>query len=130
MKKGLFVLIEIDKEFKAKTKVLSVDDSDTEVKMNFFYNSLGCRLIDIVAYNEEIDLIVDDEGLLVSKNPLLEIANSFHKEPLMLAGNVLIGKKVFVAGEGYETVGFENPDEIFQYLEKYKFEFRVIGMTA
>lgn len=53
---------------------------------------IGCDIMDVVMVANDIDMFVDDEGLLVSGNQVNEIsfADNSLKENLYLAGNVLM----------------------------------------
>lgn len=53
----------------------SKEFTEAEVsKSDDFYKLLECDLFDVVRVSDEIDIFVDDEGLLKSGNPVSEVA--------------------------------------------------------
>ncbi len=131
MKKGkeLYLQIVLNKNMKPQAKIVSFNGGNMNDKLSFHYNAIDCRVIDIVRYNEDLDLIIDDEGLFVTGNPLFEIPSKLYVEKLQIAGSFLIGKRMWTK-DGYETVGFESEGEINQLLIEEGFEVGVVGVIG
>lgn len=129
MKQNFFLLVKVDDDLKVQMKVISFGNGSISEKLKFFYESLGCSSIDIVQFNQEMDLIVDDEGLLFPNKPVFEIPSDLYTESLKIAGDFLIGKRVLVPDEGYETVGFESLQEMEEHFKATNLQFRLIGVT-
>ena len=72
--------------------------------LNFFYNEIGCEMIDVVRF-DGFDIFVDDEGLLKKGNVVAEITWGEFKVPL--AGNLLITKG---ADDNGKTLWFDNDE--------------------
>jgi|SRR5699024_5191946 len=88
------------------------------------YNSIiGSRMIDIVSISDEIAVIVDDEGLLVSGNPVFNV--QFDQLEMQLAGTLLFASQKDT-GEGLELISIRNSD-FLELADKLK--LRIIGET-
>lgn len=82
-------------------------------KLTWFYNQINCDLVDFVSINNDVDIIVDDEGLLKSGNPVFEV--SFTKSrSFQLAGILLVGKKVYT-NDGIIVEGFDSIHELLNF---------------
>lgn len=84
-------------------------------ELEFFYEHLGCDLIDIVRADEYL-LIVDDEGLLVGDPQPNEAAS-------ILYGNPIFGSALIVK-EGYTEIGEAiceglTSDDIRKLIQKF-----------
>ncbi|MFZ7947242.1 MULTISPECIES: hypothetical protein [Bacillaceae] len=128
-KKEFFLLVDAEKDTEGKrfleinTKVVSFASGGIKEKLTFFCKSIDCSTIDILAYNPTIDLILDDEGLFVSGNPVFEFPNG-----LQVVGSFLVGRQVMTE-EGIETVGFPSREALLEQIQKDKFSYKVIGIT-
>src|SRR5690625_5674453 len=85
--KEFFVKVSTNGELSLKVDIVEKNIMDISSNLSFFYNSINCERIDIVSLTDKIDAVVDDEGLLVSDNPVFDI-NGVHQ----IAGEFLIGK--------------------------------------
>lgn len=113
-----------------QTQIVKCGENESiDEGLSFYYKQLGCNSIDIVEFNEELDLIVDDEGLLVSNNPVFEIPSKLYKDNLHIAGSFLIGKRLNIRGGGSETVGFSDINELTEAINQADFRLRVFGQT-
>ncbi|MBM7715330.1 hypothetical protein JOC94_002317 [Bacillus thermophilus] len=105
-KKEFYLLVEAVRGSEGKrflevnTKIVLFEGGGMEEKLSFFYNAIDCRTFDIIQYNPVLDLVVDDEGLFVSGNPVFEFKNG-----IQIVGSFLVGRQVMTK-EGLETVGF------------------------
>lgn len=128
-KNNFFLLIEAEKAVEGKrileinTKVVSFEGGGVKEKLSFFYDSIECRTFDIVQYNPVIDLVIDDEGLFVSGNPVFEFPNG-----LQVVGS-FIGRQVMTK-EGIETVGFLSEAALCEQIHKNGLAYKVIGVTS
>lgn len=91
-----------------------------------FGKLIGSSFIDVVEFNEEIDIVVDDEGLLVSDNPVLGIDTPYGE--VQLAGSLLFVKKVHSI-EGIELVGLD-AGELFNLLTQLEGKIKVLGVLG
>lgn len=119
--KEFFVKVSTNEELSLKVDIVEKNIMDISSNLSFFYNSINCERIDIVSLTDKIDAVVDDEGLLVSDNPVFDI-NGVHQ----IAGEFLIGK-VKVSEDATETVGFSSLEEVNQKLKDINVS--VIGIT-
>jgi hypothetical protein len=86
---------------------------------------IGSRLIDVVPFDEVYDIIVDDEGLLVSENPVFEIETE--NGDVQLAGKLLFMKRV-ETDDGLENVGMD-AGECLDLLLRLKDKVEIFGMV-
>ena len=104
-------------------KIVEVPKGDN---LEFLYEQIGCRMIDVVAF-DGFDVFCNDEGLLESGNVVAEYI--VDGEPIAtLAGNLVVTKGVDSEGA---TVWFEDEDyktmlPIIRKLES----FHLRGVTA
>lgn len=81
---------------------------EKESHLEDFYEIIGCDYIDIVPVNEEVAIVVDDEGLLKSQNLVFEIRDNKSGFQHQLAGRLVFVKngqedvRGFTAGEVFE----------------------------
>lgn len=106
---------------------IGVIDIDIEEKSNAkrFCEIIGADLIDVAEYDENIDIVVDDESLLVAGNPAYDIKTPYGN--IQLAGNLLFLKKEF-GEDGIDLVGMES-GEVFDLLVQLQGNIKIIGMT-
>lgn len=129
-KKEFYLLVEAvrgleDKRFlEVNTKIVLFEGGGMEEKLSFFYNYIDCRTFDIIQYNPVLDLVVDDEGLFVSGNPVFEFNNG-----IQIVGSFLVGRQVMTK-EGLETVGFPSEKTLYEQIQKEQLVFKVIGVTS
>lgn len=129
-KKEFYLLVEAvrgleDKRFlEVNTKIVLFEGGGMEEKLSFFYNYIDCRTFDIIQYNPVLDLVVDDEGLFVSGNPVFEFNNG-----IQIVGSFLVGRQVMTK-EGLETVGFPSEKALYEQIQKEQLVFKVIGVTS
>lgn len=114
-----FLKIGINQDSK-KIEPEIVEYNHTEDKLDFFYNRLSCQCIDVVDVGEEICLVCDDEGLLNTGNPVMEIHHDDFVENIKLAGHILMGKNA-VTKEGIEIVGFNTEGELLKATREFRF---------
>lgn len=107
---------------------LFADEQDLHKINQFFYNTLNIQFFDIVSYNDELDLIVDDEGRFVVDNPIFIMSPAMYKEPLIIYGDFLVGRKIQTE-EGFSVVGFESKDKLKEALAKAEFSVSIIGFN-
>lgn len=96
---------------------------DNEKKLNFFYEKMGVSLIDIIAYDDKVDFIVDDEGLFVEHNPVFAINSPLYSEPIHVVGEFMVGKKHRTDDGGVETIGFKDVSEMKELLKGIELRF-------
>ncbi|MFD1363164.1 hypothetical protein [Lentibacillus salinarum] len=122
VKKGVRIEFNLE-EMAFQEDVVNIQpDSDYKT----FCNLINAELMDVVEFNEEIDIVVDDEGLLVSDNPVLEVVTEYGAQ--QLAGTLLFLKKEFT-NDGINLVGLE-AGELFDLLLKLIGKIKIIGKTA
>src|SRR5690606_34797761 len=100
-----FLLVQIKGEgehIEFDSKVVSFEGNEQDEKLSFFRESIGCQWFDIVAYSEVLDLVVNDEGLMISGNPVFDFPND-----MKIAGSFLVGRQLMTE-EGVNTVGFDS----------------------
>tara|TARA_R110000772_G_scaffold5454_4_gene19482 strand:+ start:2306 stop:2698 length:393 start_codon:yes stop_codon:yes gene_type:complete len=109
MKKAIVVRWSVDEELRTISPTISVTNAPMkeEDNLDFFYKSIGCRMIDVVRF-DGFDAFCDDEGLLVSGNAVIEYSHADFAVPI--AGNLVFSNGVDSIGR---TVWFEenNPDD-------------------
>lgn len=85
------------------------------------YKEIGCNAIDMVSLEGDFTVIVDDEGLLVSDNPVFALDNN-----IRLAGTLLVGKTEYT-DDGVDITNC-NTNDAFDFFETFH-EFSLIGTT-
>ncbi len=95
-------------EMRVKRDVQIVDVPKDE-HLAFYYEQIGCDVIDIVVNENGRDLICDDEGLLKSNNVIAE-----YPDGQTLAGNLVMVKGV---GSEGETIFFDYEQDLDELLE-------------
>lgn len=126
---GYYLKISFDIEKRVvNSKVLFCENEGIRNKLNFFYDSLSCSLIDIVPYSDSIDLVVDDEGLYKSYNPVFQIPNELYVDDLNVVGSFIIGLKK-ENSDGTTTEGFNSEAELWEAIRDSNFKVKVIGVT-
>lgn len=106
-----FIKVELVEEEK-KIKVFSIKSpSNSDAMLDFFQEHVE-NIIDIVNmhvydYENDIAVVVDDEGLLKVGNIVYEI--KFKEQKIQLAGTLLIGKNE-MREDGLYTVGFTSEE--------------------
>jgi len=94
-------------------------------ELKFYQNSIDCRTIDIVNLSKDVCIIIDDEGLLKSGNPVFEVKTEMIDEPLQLAGTMLFaGQTETDEGAEIDTLSTGKCLELLNNLK-----IRVIGVT-
>ena len=107
MKRAVVFKTWVDKEakrVKRSVEVVMAPVKESE-QLDFFYEKIECKMIDAV-WAEEVQLIVDDEGLFKSKNPVFEYTFA-NGQKVQLAGNIVAYKEVDSKGA---TVWFDADD--------------------
>lgn len=94
-------------------------------KLDFYYDEIETDLIDIVGLEDNIDIIVDDEGLLKPGIPVFELFLG-NEGPAHLAGTILLGRRSETI-DGIDTIGFETQEQVRDVLDNIK--VRLIGFT-
>lgn len=105
--------------------IMSSKVNVNKMDLEDYYKELNCRTIDIVNLNEDIAIICDDEGLLVSDNPVFEIEDGQGNQR-QIAGVFIIAKDVMTE-DGPEAVGFEDISELEKLIGEFKIS--IIGIT-
>lgn len=109
-----------------ETTIVSLEEKkDVDNKLNFFYNNLDCQTIDVVPLNESLAIICDDEGLLISDNPVFVIIDK-NGNKREIAGKFMIAKNQ-LTDEGMDTVGFDSLNEIISAIESLN--IGLLGVT-
>lgn len=86
---------------------------------------LDCDLINVVKYNDEVDIIVDDTGLLKSGNPVLEVDTPYGTR--QLAGKLLFLKSE-MTDEGVINTGMDYEQALALIAELHD-RVSLIGVT-
>lgn len=121
---GMGILIDFNlEEMAISRKAVGSITEDSNYKD--FAKIVSSELIDVVEYNDEIDIVIDDEGLLKSGNPVLEITTPYGKYEL--AGKLLFLKKQ-LNGDGIKLIGLDT-GEAFKLLMELDGNIRPIGVT-
>lgn len=85
------------------------------------YKEIGCNTIDIVSLEGGFTVIVDDEGFLVSDNPVFALNNK-----IKLAGTLLVGKTEHTDdGRDITNCSVSDAYEFFKVFN----DFGVMGKT-
>lgn len=120
MKKA--VLIEFDLgEVRLKKNVVDYSGDVREM-----LNLLECDLINVVSYNDNIDIVVDDTGLFKSPNPVLEVETPYGTHHL--AGKLLFLKSKMTE-EGVINTGMEL-EEALNLIDELHGKVGIVGVTA
>lgn len=119
--KGLVISFDLEK-FKYHFRIVNINKGDG---FRQFAKLIDCNYIDAVEYDERYDIVVDDEGLLISNNPVLEIETPL--TTYQLAGKLLIVKKRRTA-RGIAWVGMSDK-EVENLIYNLKDKIRLIGVT-
>lgn len=90
-----------------------------------FRNLIDSDLIDVAEYNENVDIIVDDEGLMVSGNPVIEIQTKWGKR--QLAGKLLFLKRE-IEDDSVRNVGL-SVGEVFALSLELEKKISLFGIT-
>lgn len=126
MTKVKFLVIDFSHE-KRKAFSKIVEREGKESHLNDFYEIIGCDCIDIVPVNEEVAIVVDDEGFLKSDNLIFEVQDHKNRFQCHLAG-----KLIFAKNSQDDVTGFST-DEVFKLHLKIQIgqiSIRPIGITA
>lgn len=102
-----------------KTIVATKTFSYEEMPLEKMYELLGCSTVDVVSLDHNIDMWVDDEGLLKSGNMVMDYTIS-NDAPIKLSGNVLL----LASNDEGETIGLS--DEQLSWIQK-NLTYRAIG---
>lgn len=102
-------------------------EKDSRSNLKDYYRIIGCDSIDITNYSKDIAIVVDDEGLLKSANPVLEIAvdRNYYGNTIQLAGTLVFAKNHY-GEDGISLVGLTE-EEILLLLRSLK--MRAIGIS-
>ncbi|WP_404456958.1 DUF3846 domain-containing protein (plasmid) [Virgibacillus necropolis] len=106
-----------------ETEVIELEN-DLAYNLADYRKIIDCNMIDIVTLSEDVCIIIDDEGLLVSGNPVLEIKTE-HGHKLQLAGTLIFAGNE-QTDEGDELTSLET-GKCLELLSNLK--IRVIGVT-
>lgn len=88
----------------------SIENVNRNELLEEFYRIINCQTVDVVSYNKELSIVVDDEGLFNKNNIIHELLREeAHSHPLQLAGG-LIFVRDNVTDEGIEFIGLEVGD--------------------
>lgn len=117
----LSILISSDSStFQFKNNIIDINH-----ELDDYYRYINCSTIDIILFNDYA-LIIDDEGLLKSANPVIEIHHIYQsKESIELAGNVIVAR---VDEKNTEELRGLTKAEIIDFHSQYI--TRLIGMTT
>ncbi|MBA2176854.1 hypothetical protein H0266_18400 [Halobacillus locisalis] len=118
--KGLSIEFNLD-ESKFKESIV---DIPAEADYKTYNSIIGSQSIDIVEFNEQYDIVVDDEGLLVSRNPIIRVHTPYGT--VDLAGKLLFLRRVDT-DEGISSSGM-NPGEVLELLFKLDSNIELIGV--
>jgi hypothetical protein len=120
-KYGILVKFNPNKSTVSISSVVIDNNSNTSL----FGRIIDADLIDVAEWDENIDIVVNDEGLLVEGNLVYDI-----KTPngnIQLAGDLLFLKKEFQE-DGIKLVGMDS-GEALKMLIDLQGAIRVIGVT-
>lgn len=109
---------------KIQAEVLKIENSlpeDLDSQINQVLNSTGYEYYD---YNDEIAILVDDQGLFKSGNPVFEIVSEYG-DYSKLAGRLLFVRNV--ENENSVDIGSIKYEDIFKLRTKLKIQ--LVGMT-
>lgn len=109
---------------KIQAEVLKIENSlpeDLDSQINQVLNSIGYEYYD---YNDEIAILVDDQGLFKSGNPVFEIVSEYG-DYSKLAGRLLFVRNV--ENENSVDIGSIKYEDIFKLRTKLKIQ--LVGMT-
>lgn len=98
-----------------------LNEKDKNKGLEFYYENIGCDIIDIVRISRKTLIICDDEGLLKRGNPIFSILLP-NGEEFQIAGTFMIAKK-----DGAKTVGFNSLSDVSKHLSNIK--IGIIGIT-
>ncbi|MFD2658511.1 DUF3846 domain-containing protein [Gracilibacillus thailandensis] len=121
-KKGVLVKFYPNFEM-VRVGVVEVETEDDNLKK--YRELINADMIDIARFDDEFDIVVDDEGLLVEGNPVFDIQTQYGR--IQLAGNLLFLKKE-IDEDGVSLVGMET-EEAFELMTKLEGKMNVIGVT-
>lgn len=102
----------------------SVVDIPAEADYQTYNSIIGSQYIDIVRFNDKYDIVVGDEGLFVSRNPVIRVHTPY--EDVELSGNLLFLKRVDTE-EGVDSSGM-TPGEILELLLELNGNVEIIGV--
>lgn len=119
----MYLLTRMEDNFKIVTSIQN--NNEKKERLNFYYDSLNCRMIDIVNLTKDVVIICDDEGLLVPNNPIFSILTQEGRDQ-QIAGNFLLAKNK-MTDNGMDTVPFQSLGEIERLCKAFK--IKVIGVT-
>jgi hypothetical protein len=106
-----------------ETKIVEFEQNKSNLKD--YYRIIDCDCIDIVNYSPKIAIIVDDEGLLKSDNPVFELLVGNGKS-MQLAGKLVFTKN-HCSDDGIYQVGLSLGDLVKLMVN---LKIRLIGVTA
>lgn len=109
---------------KIQAEVLKIENSlpeDLDSQINQVLNSTGYEFYD---YNDEITILVDDQGFFKSGNPVFEIASEYGDHS-KLAGRLLFVRNI--ENENSVEIGSIKYEDIFNLRTNLKIQ--LVGMT-
>lgn len=109
---------------KIQAEVLKIEKSvpeDLDFQINKILNSKGFEFFD---YNDEITILVDDQGFFKSGNPVFEIVSEYG-DYSKLAGRLLFVRNV--ENENSVDIGSIKYEDIFKLRTNLKIQ--LVGMT-
>lgn len=117
----------VDFSFQTSGFDTAIVKCDSEDKLEFYYKMIKTDVIDVVSITDDIDIVVDDEGLLKSGSPVYEITRNDNLiPPMQLAGVLLFGKNK-VSEDGIEITGFDTKKDVVEFVNSIS--IKVVGKT-
>lgn len=114
MNKAILFETELNKELKRITRKVTVIDAPAKEKehLDFFYEKIGCKLIDTVSFDAG-QFRVDDDGYFKANNPVFEydLGNGYN---IPLVGNIVAYKEVDNLGR---TVWFNDATDMNKMMD-------------
>lgn len=105
-----------------------VKKDEKEKNLPFYYENIGCNLIEFVQIDREYSLVVDEEGLLKSGNPAWEITLKKSLKPVHVVGRFILVKDI-ETDDGMISVGFADENEAMQHYSKLIDSIQLIGFV-
>ena len=127
--KRYYIKVKLNEEEKVINVDYTVEKPSDMDSLDFFHEHVAHTIditnLNMLEYQHDIAFIVDDEGLLISKNPIyrLIIGDCVHH----IAGTFLIGRNM-VIDEEMHTVGF-TVNELREIHDVYGLNVGIVSFT-
>lgn len=109
-------------------EVIQIEEKNKDDKLEKFYKEINCRSIDYISFPNNMDIIVDDEGLFKQGNPVFKIRETDQTNEVFVPGEFLIGTNIKTE-EGKVFAGYPTEKELYLALAENKITIDLFGLV-